>query len=290
MNAARPTSLAPLTVLELAPPDMVTVAAGAGFTHVGMRLIPATPTEPAHATVGDTPTVREIRARLDATGVRVLDVEIFRLKPDTRVADYRAALETGAWLGAKHALCTGQDPDPARLADRLAEFARLAAGFGLTADLEFMSWTEVDTLSAALRAIAAAREPNLGIVADAYHVSRTRLELAELARAPRERLRYAQLCDAPAAIPPTPDAVLDEARSARLFPGEGELDLLGLLLALPPGVPVAVEVPTRELAKRMNAMDRAKRARAALGRVLEAAEQASARPPGRTPVRRSSSV
>lgn len=285
----RATSLSALTVLELAPPDMVTVAAGAGFSHVGLRLIPATPTEPAHATVGDTPTVREIRARLDATGVRVLDVEIFRLKPDTRVGDYRAALETGAWLGAKHALCTGQDPDPARLADRLAEFARLAADYGLTADVEFMSWNEVDTLSAALRAIAAAREPNLGIVVDAYHVSRTHLDLGELARAPRERLRYVQLCDAPAAIPPTPEAVLEEARHARLFPGEGELDLAGLLDALPPDVPVAVEAPTRELARRMNALERAKCARAKLGRVLDAAERRSTAPVDRASMRRTSS-
>ncbi|HEY5308601.1 MAG TPA: sugar phosphate isomerase/epimerase, partial [Casimicrobiaceae bacterium] len=35
-------SLAALTVLELSPPDMVSCAAAAGYTHVGLRLLPAT--------------------------------------------------------------------------------------------------------------------------------------------------------------------------------------------------------------------------------------------------------
>jgi len=40
-------SLSALTVLELPPPDMVTCAREAGYSHVGLRLIPATPTEPS---------------------------------------------------------------------------------------------------------------------------------------------------------------------------------------------------------------------------------------------------
>ena len=34
-------SLAALTVLELSPPQMVEVAARAGYSHVGLRLVPA---------------------------------------------------------------------------------------------------------------------------------------------------------------------------------------------------------------------------------------------------------
>ena len=36
-------SLAALTVLELAPPQLVDVAAACGYDHVGIRLLPATP-------------------------------------------------------------------------------------------------------------------------------------------------------------------------------------------------------------------------------------------------------
>jgi len=37
----RAISLAALTVLELTPPELVTCAAQAGFSHIGIRLLPA---------------------------------------------------------------------------------------------------------------------------------------------------------------------------------------------------------------------------------------------------------
>ena len=46
-------SLASLTVLELSPPEMVEVAARAGYSHVGLRLVPATPEEHHFALVAD---------------------------------------------------------------------------------------------------------------------------------------------------------------------------------------------------------------------------------------------
>ena len=74
-----------MTVLELTPPQMVECAAEAGYDFVGLRLLPATDHEVRHEIVGDTPLKRETLARLKDTGVRVLDAEILRLKPDTDV-------------------------------------------------------------------------------------------------------------------------------------------------------------------------------------------------------------
>ena len=119
----RPISLAALTVLELTPPEMVDCAAEAGFSHVGIRLLPATPTEPQYDIVGDTPLLREVERRLADTGVKVLDVEIFRLKPDTRVGDYEAAIATGARLGASELLVAANDPDEDRLKSERPEVA-----------------------------------------------------------------------------------------------------------------------------------------------------------------------
>jgi regulator of protease activity HflC (stomatin/prohibitin superfamily) len=75
--------------------------------------MPATPTEPQYNIVGDTPLLREVERRLADTGVKVLDVEIFRIKPDTRVSDYEAAIATAARLGASDLLIAGNDPDEA---------------------------------------------------------------------------------------------------------------------------------------------------------------------------------
>jgi regulator of protease activity HflC (stomatin/prohibitin superfamily) len=169
----RPLSLAALTVLELTPPDMVTCAAEAGFSHVGIRLLPATPTETQYELVGDTPLLREVLRRLADTGIEVLDVEIFRLKPDTRVADYEAAIATAARLGAKELLVAGHDPDEGRLTDAFGRFCDLADRYGLRVDLEFIPWTEAKDLRQAARIVERAGRTNGGVLIDPFHLSRS---------------------------------------------------------------------------------------------------------------------
>ena len=74
----RAISLAALTVLELPAHEQVSVAVQAGYSHVGLRLVPvANQVLPPFDE-------REVKRRLAATGVRVLDVEVFRLAPQTR--------------------------------------------------------------------------------------------------------------------------------------------------------------------------------------------------------------
>jgi sugar phosphate isomerase/epimerase len=256
----RPLSLAALTVLELSPPEMVSCAAQAGYSHVGLRLIPATPEEPQYPIIGATPIVRETLKRLDDTGVKVLDVEIFRLKPDTRVADYEPAMETGARLGASDLLVAGNDPDEGRLIERFAEFCDTAAKFGLNASLEFMPWTDARNLLQAARIVGTADRPNSGVLIDAFHLDRSGSHIEDIAQVPREWLHFMQLCDIPAERPANMDGIIAEARAERLFPGKGGLDLLGLLRALPRDIPISVEVPTVKLAQTISAVERARRA------------------------------
>jgi sugar phosphate isomerase/epimerase len=269
----RPISLAALTVLELSPPEMVSCAAQAGFSHVGIRLLPATPTEPQYDLIGDTPLLREVQQRLADTGLRVLDVEIFRIKPDTRVADYEAALATAARLQASDLLVAGNDPLETRLTDSFGAFCELAGRYGLRANLEFMPWTDAKDLTQAARivaaAVAATGSSNAGVLIDAFHLSRSRSRIEDIAQVPLAHWHYLQLCDVLAAIPPRMEDILAQARAERLFPGEGELDLLGLLRALPTHLPISVEVPTHTLARTVPALARARRARAATQAVLD---------------------
>lgn len=264
----RPLSLAALTVLELTPPEMVSCAADAGFSHVGMRLLPATPAEPQYDIVGDTPLLRELERRLADTGVKVLDVEIFRMKPETRVADCEAAIATAARLGARELLVAGNDPDETRLVDTFAAFCELAGRYRLGAGLEFMPWTDVKDLPQAARIVERTGCANAGVLIDPFHLSRSHSRIEDIAAIPRSRLRCMQFCDVPAAIPPTLDAILAEARAERLFPGDGGVDLLGLLRAVPRDIPLSVEVPTVTLARSVGAVERARRALAATQRVL----------------------
>jgi len=273
----RPISLAALTVLELTPPEMVSCAAEAGYSHVGIRLLPATPTEPQYDIVGDTPLLREVESRLADTGAKVLDVEIFRIKPDTRVGDYEAAIATAARLGASELLVAGNDPDEARLTDTFGAFCDLAGSYGLGADLEFMPWTDAKDLPQAARIIEGTGRDNAGMLIDPFHFSRSRSRLEDIATVPPTRFHFMQFCDVPAAIPPTTGEILAEARGERLFPGEGGVDLVGLLRALPRDLPLSLEVPTLTLAKSVGAVERARRALAATKRVLaQLAEESTA--------------
>jgi sugar phosphate isomerase/epimerase len=249
---------------------MVACAADAGYSHVGLRLLPATPEEPVYPVVGDTPMVREIARRLASTGVHVLDVEILRLKPSTSVADYRAALETGARLGARHALVTGNDADESRLVENFAALAELAAPLHLSLALEPMPFSDVKHAAAAWRIVERSGARNAGVLVDALHFDRAGSTPSELASIPAERLPHVQLCDAPAARPPDTETLLHQARAERLMPGDGGLDLVGLLRAVPASRPISLEVPMRTLAKTVDARERARRLRAKTLALLDA--------------------
>src|SRR5690606_16432096 len=71
-----PLCLAHLSVLGLSPPQVVEVAAAAGFGLVGLRLAPAVAGQAVFPMLGDAPLMRETLARLDALGVAVHDVEL----------------------------------------------------------------------------------------------------------------------------------------------------------------------------------------------------------------------
>jgi sugar phosphate isomerase/epimerase len=265
----RPIALAALTVLELAPPEQISCAADAGYGYVGLRLLPATAEEVQRPMVGDTPMVRETARRLADTGVRALDIEIFRLKPDTVVEAYRSALETGARLGAREALIAGNDPDEARLADNFAAFCDLAAVYGIGANLEPMPWTDVRDFAQGARFVERAGRGNAGLLIDPIHFDRGGSRADEIAGVPAARLRYLQLCDAPAERPRDTATLLHQARAERLMPGDGGLDLRGILRAAPRAAPISVEVPMQELARRVPAVERARRILAKTRRLLE---------------------
>jgi sugar phosphate isomerase/epimerase len=267
---ARAIALAALTVLELAPPDLVSCTADAGYDHVGLRLLPATTNEVQHAMVGDTPLVRETARRLADTGVRALDIEIFRLKPDTDVATYRVALETGAALGAREALVAGNDPDEQRLTDRFAAFCELSAEFGLGANLEPMPWTDVRDFMQGARIVERAASDNAGLLIDAIHFDRGGGRVDEIASLPVRRLHYLQLCDALAERPRDTATLLHQARAERLMPGDGALDLRGLLRAVPRDLPISVEIPMHALARTVSAVERARRILAKTRQLLAA--------------------
>ncbi|MEU6797049.1 TIM barrel protein [Nonomuraea wenchangensis] len=264
-------SLAHLTALSLSPPELVSAAADAGYRYVGLRMTKVTPHEPHHPLATDPALMRATKVRLAATGIQVLDIELARIPPEADPADFLRFLEAGAELGARHVITQLPDPDFARKADRFARLCELAGPLGLTIDLEFPSWTQTGDLTEAVRVLREARQPNAGILVDLIHFARSGSSVAELRDLPPEWFHFAHVCDAPAEAPATQEEVVHAARFERLFPGEGGLDVHGILGALPAGIPYALEIPRATLVAQVGAKEHARLAITAARRHLDAA-------------------
>ncbi len=124
-------SLAALTALELAPAELIDVAAACGYEHVGLRLMPAVVGGPAYPLMDDPAKLKETIARSAATGVTVADIEIAALRADTDIASFQSLFEAGARLGAKHILVAAYDPDLRRFADNYRAVLRGGAALWL---------------------------------------------------------------------------------------------------------------------------------------------------------------
>ena len=271
----RQISLAHLTVLDTTPPELVTVAAAAGFRTIGIRLT-ATPSVgvPPYDMLSEGPLLRETLLRLADTGVSVLDTEFLRFEPEHPVGVPEGFLEMSARLGARNVLVMSVEPEEARTVERFCELCDRAAGYGLHVCLEFAIYTGVRTLAHA----ASCRGP----VEAAERVGPRRCSaLQPIGRHPRSiasvdpsLFRYAQICDAGPDMPAPADtpALIREARTDRLLPGAGVLPLAELVAALPAAVPLAIEAPCRATAD-LPAVERAKRAHQALSSLLHHRER-----------------
>lgn len=263
MTTIPPLLVSQLTALELPPPALIAAAAESGCAGAGIRMIPVAPGGGAYPLMDDKALMQETLSALADTGLVVSDLEIAMLRPETDVASFLPFLDAGGRVGARHVLVAGYDPDESRLIATFAAFCDAAAPFGLTADLEFMPWSNVPDLAAALRVVGGAARPNGGILLDPLHFCRSSSRVEDIARIPREWLHYWQICDAPRERPETVEGLLHTARAERLYPGEGGLNLLPLLRAMPPALPLSVEVPKTELARTVPGRERVRLAVAA---------------------------
>lgn len=236
-------SLAYLSSHRCTPAEAVRIAAQTGYSFVGLRLWPNAPGAPQQHLLDQPAALREALAAQKDTGVGVFDLEIIRINEQFDPHTWDALYDVGAQLRAKAILVAGDDPNEARLTDNYARLCEVMKPFGMTADLEFMPWTEVKDAKSALRIVRNAGMPaNAGILVDALHFGRSTTTLDDIRAIPRPLLHYAQICDAQAGLDFTTEQMIHIARCERLLPGDGNIDVQGLFDALPADLPVSVEV------------------------------------------------
>jgi sugar phosphate isomerase/epimerase len=246
-------SLAQLGMNDEGPIAMIEAAAAAGFKAVGLPLRSGALRPLRTEIVGDPGMVRGIRAACVATGVGVFDVEALVLGHEPSPDALRETFETAAELGASRVSCLGFEPAcgpgamrPGAEAERFARLAEAAAEFGLLVGIEFMAFRSISSLGAAASLLTESGAPNGRIVLDALHFQRTGATVEEVAALPPGLVSHLQICDAPA-VAPFPEALAEEARGARLLPGDGVIPLRALIDALPEGTPMSLEIPVADL-------------------------------------------
>ena len=246
MNTSTAFSLAHLTMLAVPPPDLIEIAARAGYQFVSLRPIPVgAPNEPLYPFGADKELRARIKTALAATGVGLLDIEVARIIKEVRPREYLPALEAAAELGGRHVLSSAWCDDLPYIHDFFAELCALSEPFGLTVDFEFVTWSGVKSLAEAVEVVRNSGRANAGIVIDTLHFDRCHADPRKLTTLPREWFHFAQINDAPVRFSSERDELIRVGRAGRLYLGEGGIDIASILGQLP-AMPLSIEIPNPE--------------------------------------------
>ncbi|MGI5133131.1 sugar phosphate isomerase/epimerase family protein [Pseudonocardia sp. CA-107938] len=239
-------------------------AADAGFAGIGVHVDELDRTPPA-----------DMRAVLDATGLRVVEIEFlggWALDgPDTALVERIEAVADA--VGGRH-VSTGEfragDLDRTAAAQRLRELADRLAARGLLLALEAFPWSALDGPAAAADLLRLASTAGAGLMVDVWQFWNGGGDPGMLADVP---VAAVQLNDGPYVRPATPAEYLHHARAARQLPGTGELDVVGLVRAAAAAGftgPWSVEVNTPQL-RALPAAEAARQAASTARAVLDEA-------------------
>jgi sugar phosphate isomerase/epimerase len=253
-----PLTLGFLTLEDVPPAELVTVAAAAGFEGVGIRVTGRKKSDPYFPIVGNRDAVRDIKRRLDDTGVRISNISAYYVTPDTGPADFAPIVDIAAELAAPLIVANNHDTDARHYFDTMAVYCELAAQAGIRLAMEFMRYSQTGSLEQALRILDTLGRENFGLLVDPLHMSRSGSHPSDLRNVDAGRIFLAQLCDAKGPPPTDIAEITYEARNGRLNPGEGDLPLDAFIDALPPDVDLECEVPQVALAN-LPAVERARR-------------------------------
>ncbi|MFG2426839.1 bifunctional sugar phosphate isomerase/epimerase/4-hydroxyphenylpyruvate dioxygenase family protein [Streptomyces sp. NPDC048590] len=143
-------------------------------------------------------------------------------------------------------VCSSVSPyaadDDALAARQLRRLAELAQEHGIRVAYEALAWgRHVSTYEHAWRIVESADHPALGICLDSFHILARGSEVTGIEAIPGEKIFFVQLADAPLMSLD----VLQWSRHHRCFPGQGDLDVTGLVRAAARagyGGPLSLEV------------------------------------------------
>ena len=234
-------SIAHLSALKVPPQDMVYMAAAAGFDFVSIRpVLLGTPGEPNYAVDLNPEMYKE-----SETGMKLSDIELFRLTDEVDMDKWKPAFEFAQKHDCHHLItsCWTQKTEYAK--ETLAKLCEMTKPYGITCNFEFVTWSACPDLKTAKEFINYTKADNIGLLVDTLHFDRSRVSMAELDDCPRDWFNFIHLCDGPAPRPAMDDneALIHTGRDARLYIGEGCVDIAGIVKRIPDSAVCSIELP-----------------------------------------------
>lgn len=243
---SRKFSLAYLTIPGVSPREQIKIASECGYDFVSLRTIPMhLPGEPLLEMEKNPVLFADTKSALEEYGMKLKDIELARVREDLDVSLYEAAFEKGAELGATDVLSSVWSENPESNLAQFSDICDMAAKYGLIVNLEFVPFAGVRNLKDALALLVRAKKPNARVMVDTLHAHRALVTPEELRAVPRELFGFIHLCDGPGRIPALDDPeMIGVAREGRLYPGDGGVDIAGMLKSMPANV-CSIELPNK---------------------------------------------
>jgi sugar phosphate isomerase/epimerase len=253
-------SLAHLTVLGWTIPEMIYNAKLIGYDYVGIRCIyMGLPGEINYDLSGKNKLYKLTKQALADTGMRINDIELAMIRDDRDVSSYEPAFEVAAELGATDVISSIWTPNKGYYIEQFAKLCDLAKQYDLYVNLEFVTWADVKDLKAAKEVINTVNKENAGYLIDTLHFYRSRVELSELDNIPKDKFRMAHICDGPSEIPTDKEGLINTGRDARLYAGEGAIDIAAIVNKLTNDTVLSIELPHIERIKEYGTLEHARR-------------------------------
>lgn len=236
-------SVSHLTALDGSPEEFIDAAAAAGFEGVGLRIAPPVHTPDQWPVAGDKIRTRDLRKRADDLGIAVFEAESFMMTANMDFDRIQRGLEAASELGVSVLVSAGADPEEARMIESYGRVADMAAPYGLVLGMEFMAFRPMATIQDAERLCRHVARDNARILIDTLHLDRSGGGVKDVAALDPSLIGYIHICDAIAERPTDIEGLQVEARTGRLYPGEGKLPLNEIFDVLPKDVLVSLEAP-----------------------------------------------
>lgn len=250
--------LAYLTIPDCSPVEMIQIAASAGYDYVGLRPI-SMGDDQRDDFAADRALFQAVKAALGDTGVKLNDIELARIYDGVDIRAYESVFQAGAELGATDVTTSIWSDDWNASVDAFGQLCDLAKQYGLTVNIEFVTWANVSNLAQTADVLAQAGRENGAVLVDTLHVHRSRVACAEFQTFSPKCYRYVHLCDAPAPIPDGLEELIFTGRSDRMYVGQGGIEIAEMLRHLPRDLILGAEIPNVKQVEAVGPQEHARR-------------------------------